>query len=67
MHFMKVGNGMIVWLQPLQDPLQFYIAVAFFFQLSAAANFIEVAIQLQFLKVPRVHMAGDLGFYEQCR
>ena len=48
MHFTKVGNGMVVWLQPLQEPLQFYIAAAFFFQLSAAADFIEVTVQVQF-------------------
>jgi len=48
MHFTKIGNGMIVWLQPLQEPLQFNIAAAFFFQLSAAAYFIEVAVQVQF-------------------
>ena len=48
MHFTKVGNGMIVWLQALQEPLQFYIAAAFFFQISAAANFIEVAVAYLF-------------------
>ena len=48
MHFTKVGNGMIVTLQPLQEPLQLNIAAAFFFRLSAAANLIEVAVQVQF-------------------
>ena len=48
MYFTKVGNGMVVWLQSLQEPLQFNIAAALFFQLAAAADFIEIAIQVQF-------------------
>ena len=48
MYFTKVGNGMVVWLQLLQQPLQFNISAALFFQLSAAAYFIEIAVQVQF-------------------
>ena len=51
LHYMqlaKFGNGMIVGLKSLQQPLQFNIAAALIFQLSAAAYFIEIPIQVQF-------------------
>jgi hypothetical protein len=40
MHFAKVGNGVAIWLKPLQQLLQLNVAAAFFFQLAAAADFI---------------------------
>ena len=40
MQFSKIGNGMIIRAQVLQQPLQLYIADALPFQLSAAAYFI---------------------------
>ena len=46
MQFTEIGNGMIIWLQALQQPLQFDIAAAFFFQFAAAADFIEVAVEV---------------------
>ena len=47
MYFAEVGNGVIVGLQALQQPLQFAVAAAFFFKFSAAAYFIKIAIQIE--------------------
>jgi hypothetical protein len=47
MHLAEVGNGVVIGPQVLQQPLQFNIAAALPFQLTAAAYFIEVAVQVQ--------------------
>ena len=39
---------MIEWDTNNGEPLQFNVAAALFFQLTAAADFMEVAVQVQF-------------------